>query len=63
VPAYCPAGYYPGDGAYFPKGYVCGTDYTATYCAVGHLKGTNPILPAGYIAETLAYYPDGYKPA
>jgi hypothetical protein len=60
VPANCPAGYYPGDGAYFPYGYVRGSDFTATYCAVGHIKGTNPNLPVGYRPETLAYYPAGY---
>jgi len=62
VPAYCPPGYYPGDGAYFPYDYVCGSDLISTYCAVGHVKGTNPILPVGYIPETNAYYPAGYLP-
>ena len=63
MPAYCPPGYYPGDGAYFPYGYVCGSENTPTYCAVGHIKGTNPILPAGYLPEANAYYPAGYLPA
>ena len=60
MPAYCPPGYYPGDGAYFPHGYVCGSEFTPTTCPVGHIKGANPILPGGYIAEQVAYHPAGY---
>jgi len=63
VAAYCPPGYYPGDGAYFPYGYNCGSETIPAVCPVGHIKGPNPVLPPGYIPETVAYFPAGYVPA
>jgi hypothetical protein len=60
VAAYCPPGYYPGDGATFPYGYIVASEFAAGVCPVGHKTGLNAVFPIGYQPERIAYLPNGY---